>query len=102
MRRLISLFIVILICGGQVWADCKSDCQEDYQSEVNSCRSQFSDRDDAEDLAACINDARGEYESCLEECETEANSTDVRVAGIDDPWAQRSVIHNERLRERIQ
>ena len=74
MRLFVSFFIVMLLCGGHAWADCKSDCQNDYQSEVNSCKAQFSDPDDAEDLTTCMDDARREYESCLEECETAARS----------------------------
>ena len=75
MKFAISFFILLLIFGGHAWADCKSDCQNDYQSEINSCKDQFSEPDDADDLAECMDDAKKGYESCLEDCETEANST---------------------------
>ncbi len=73
MRWSRCLFIVILLYGGQAWGDCKSDCQNDYQSEINSCREQFSEPDDGDDLAECTDDAKKGYEFCLEECETEAD-----------------------------
>jgi len=80
MRLLIPFFIVILLYGGQARADCKADCQSEYQSEINSCKALFSDPDDAK---------KG-YDSCLEECETEASSSDVRIRGIEDPYVLKS------------
>jgi hypothetical protein len=89
MKFLIPLIILILMCGGQAWADCKSDCQNDYQSEVNSCKANYDDPEDADDLKTCMDDARKGYESCLEECETEDSSTEVRIGDIDDPCVQK-------------
>ena len=40
-------------------------------------------------LKTCMDDAKKEYESCLEECETEASSTDARIGDIDDPCVQK-------------
>ena len=77
MKLLISFLVVILIYAGNAWPDCPSDCQRDYQSEINSCRAQYTDPDDADDLMVCMDDAKREYESCLAECETESNSTEV-------------------------
>ena len=88
MRFLVSFIIMILIFGGQAWADCKSDCQNDYQSEVNSCRAEYSDPDDAGDLATCMDDAKKEYESCLAECETESDAMETRT-NIDDRFVQK-------------
>ncbi len=73
MRWLMFFFSVILLCGEQAWADCKLDCQNDYQSEVSSCRAQFSDPEDVDDLAECMDDAKRGFESCLEGCETDAD-----------------------------
>ena len=78
MRLLIFVTVVLILFGSQAWADCRSDCQKDYQSWVESCKAQYNDPDDAEDLTSCMDDAKNEYESCLQECETEANTTDVR------------------------
>jgi len=84
MKFLITLFILILMYGGQARADCKADCQTEYQSDVRSCKANYDDPDDADDLKTCMDDARKEYESCLEECETEDSSTEARIGDIDD------------------
>jgi hypothetical protein len=97
MKFLIALFILTLMYGGQARADCKADCQNEYQSGVNSCRTQYDDPDDADDLKTCMDDAKKEYDSCLEECETEASSTDVRIGDIDDTCIQeigRTALYN--------
>jgi len=82
MKSLIPFLILILTYGGQAWADCRSDCQEYYQSSVESCKIEYDDPADADDLKTCMDDAKNEYDSCLKECETEANTTDVRI-GLD-------------------
>lgn len=68
MRLLICLALVVLLHVPKVWADCKSDCQDEYQSEVNSCKTQYDNPDDADELQMCLDDARIEYESCIAEC----------------------------------
>ena len=84
MKFLIGFFILILMYGGQARADCKEDCQNEYQSEVQSCKANYDDPEDADDLKTCMDDAKKEYESCLEECETEARSTDARIGDFDE------------------
>ncbi len=76
MKFLISMAAgVILLCGllwgARAWADCRSDCQEDYNSEVSSCREQFDDPDDADELKICLDNALSEYNTCVNECENE-------------------------------
>jgi hypothetical protein len=51
-----------------VWAGCKSDCGDEYDSAIESCKSQYDEPDDADTLMSCIDDAKDEYESCIEEC----------------------------------
>ena len=51
-----------------IWAGCKSDCRDEYDSEIESCKSQYDDPDDADELRQCIQNAKDEYESCIEEC----------------------------------
>ena len=51
-----------------IWAGCISDCKDDYDSEVESCKSQYEDPEDAEDLELCIQSAKDEYQSCIEDC----------------------------------
>jgi hypothetical protein len=69
MRLLIILAMVILISAPPTWAGSKSDCQDDYQSEVESCKANNDDPDDADDLKICLDSAKSEYEACVNECE---------------------------------
>jgi hypothetical protein len=69
MRLLISLAMVVLLCAPNAWADCKSDCQNEYESEVDSCKALHDDPDDADMLKMCIDSAKSGYESCIDECE---------------------------------
>ena len=54
--------------GTIAWAGCISDCKDDYDSEVESCRQLYDQPDDAEDLQQCIQSAKDEYQSCIDEC----------------------------------
>ena len=69
MKLFISLVLVVLLCASSGWAGCKSDCKDDYESEVNSCKTQNDDPDDADELQMCLDNAKIEYESCINECE---------------------------------
>jgi len=68
----IVFFVFVLIIFGfslRSIAGCKSDCFDQYQSEVESCRDQYDDPRDAGMLQTCIDDAKREYQSCIDECE---------------------------------
>ena len=53
------------------WAGGISDCQSEYESEIERCKLLHGDDpDEAEDLQSCIENAKDEYESCQEECES--------------------------------
>ena len=69
MKLLICLVIVILLHGPNAWGDCASDCRDVYDSEVESCNMQYDEPDDADDLQMCLDNAKSEYDSCVEECE---------------------------------
>jgi hypothetical protein len=69
MKLLICLIIVVLLYGSNAWAGCKSDCQEEIESAVESCKTQYDDPDDADELQICIDNAKSEYESCINDCE---------------------------------
>ena len=80
MRKdwIIVLLICVLILFGfslRAIADCKSDCQDGYESEVESCKEQYDDPDDADVLKICIEDAKSGYESCIDECENSDSTT---------------------------
>jgi hypothetical protein len=77
-KTLIVVFVfvaLILTPAGlnKAVAACGEACDTAYQSDVASCHTQFSDPDDADDLANCIQEARDDYRSCVEDC---ADQTD--------------------------
>jgi len=61
--------LIILGFGLRSMADCKSDCQDEYQSEVDSCKTLPDDPDEPDMLETCMDDAKSQYESCIEQCE---------------------------------
>ena len=71
MRFVIFFAIVVMLWGTQGWADCKSDCEDEYQTEVKSCKMLHDDPDDPDDvgeLDVCMDSAESEYQSCISEC----------------------------------
>jgi hypothetical protein len=61
--------ILLTMSSAMIWAGCKSDCRDEYESQVDSCKLLYDDPDDADELQRCIQNAKDEYESCIEECE---------------------------------
>ena len=74
MKFLISLAAVLLLYLPNAWADCKSDCQNEYESEIKSCKEQNADPEDAEELPSCIESANEALGSCIDECEDSTES----------------------------
>jgi hypothetical protein len=69
-RRCLILFAMLLLSAATlVWAECKTDCKDEYEVAIESCKSSYGDPADAEMLSHCIQTAKYEYESCIEECE---------------------------------
>jgi hypothetical protein len=68
---IVFLIFVLIVFGFSLHsiADCKSDCQDEYDSEVDSCKTQYDDPDDADTPQMCIDKAKSEHESCIGECE---------------------------------
>jgi hypothetical protein len=65
------VFVMLTLFGAStalIRAESASDCRDDFDSEVASCRSLYDEPDDADDLQQCIQDAQDEYQSCIEEC----------------------------------
>ena len=50
-------------------AGCKSDCLVEFESEVEPCQEMYDDQGDTESLKVCIDEAKSEYQSCIDECE---------------------------------
>ncbi len=69
MKLLISLAVVLLLNLPDAWGDCKSDCQNEYELAVKSCKEQYNDPDEADELQVCLDDAKKDSDSCMDECE---------------------------------
>ena len=72
LRTVTTILMIIALTisstPNNVWAGCKSDCRDEYDSAIESCKSQYDEPDDADTLMSCIDDAKDEYESCIEGC----------------------------------
>ncbi|MGZ6250184.1 MAG: hypothetical protein ACXWMC_11270 [Syntrophales bacterium] len=67
----VSVFVLIIFGFSlKSIAGCKSDCREEYESEVESCNEMYDDPGDADMLKVCIDHAESEYQSCIDECES--------------------------------
>lgn len=66
ISRLALTVILYAASAVMIWASCKSDCRDAYQSEIESCHQQYDAPDDADDLQTCLQDAKDQYDSCLE------------------------------------
>jgi hypothetical protein len=54
-------------------ATCGEECDGQSSSAIDDCRSQYGDDPaDADDLANCIQEARDDYRSCLDDCASAA------------------------------
>jgi hypothetical protein len=68
IKRYTLPLILLAASSVLVWAGCISDCKDNYDSEVESCKMLYDDPDEADELQQCIQDAKDEYQSCVEEC----------------------------------
>jgi hypothetical protein len=77
LRKLVLMFaMVLLFCcpfgnPTSVWADCKSDCRDQYKSDVQSCNLLNDDPEDSNILQLCMDNAINQRDSCIAECEDE-------------------------------
>lgn len=73
MKCSLTLSRSTLLCVGflallPARAGCVSDCRDEYESTVESCKSTYDDPDDSDDLERCLDNAREEYQDCVSEC----------------------------------
>lgn len=69
-KNRIGLTALLLSLSAVVWAGCKSDCRDEYGSEVESCQLLHDDPDDSDMLTMCVGSAKDDYESCLDNCDS--------------------------------
>jgi hypothetical protein len=69
VKRLALIVLLCCVSAAMIWAGCKSDCRDEYQSEIESCHLLNDDPDDADDLQICLQDAKDQYDACVEECD---------------------------------
>ena len=56
-------------------ATCGEECDGQYSSAIDDCRSQYGDDPaDSDDLATCISEAKDDYRTCLDDCASAAIS----------------------------
>lgn len=51
-----------------IWAGCISDCRDEYDSAIASCKLLYDEPRDVDDLRQCFQSAKDDYEMCIEEC----------------------------------
>jgi len=68
IKRLVLSVILLTISSAMIWAGCKTDCRDECDSAIESCKSLYDDPQDVDELRQCIQDVTDEYESCIQEC----------------------------------
>ena len=68
--KFLPAVLSLVFVSGMVFAACKSDCRDNYDEARDQCTRTYADADDADALKQCIDDAKAEYENCIEECES--------------------------------
>jgi hypothetical protein len=71
--------MVVLVLGFSTYsqsiisarAGCRSDCEDQYNSNVTFCSSLLSDIENSDSLETCMNNAERVYDTCVGECEDE-------------------------------
>ena|SRR6266851_2023363 len=70
---LLTLIAMSLLLAEPADATCGEQCDGDYASAIDDCRSQSGeDPADADELATCIQSVRDDYRSCLDSCAADA------------------------------
>jgi hypothetical protein len=54
--------------AAMVWAGCVSDCKDEFDSAIRICKLLWDAPKDSDDLEMCIDSAKSQYESCIEDC----------------------------------
>ena len=87
----LALVAVIMVAVGALplrtaHATCGEECDGQYSSAIDDCRSQYGDDPaDADDLTNCIQEAKDDYRSCLDDCASAASSLPPRRGSAVSP-----------------
>ena len=68
VKHPVAILIISLASVLMIRAGCVSDCKDDYNSAVESCKSMYDEPEDADDLEQCIQSAKDDWQSCIEDC----------------------------------
>ena len=68
VKRLALILVFYSASAALIWAGCKSDCHDAYESEIKSCHEQHDNPEDAADLQTCLQDASDHYNDCISSC----------------------------------
>ena len=68
MHKTLLLLAGILVLA-PAWADCKSDCKNHYDAELDRCHKAYDNPFDLDQLRLCLQDAKMAFEQCLHDCE---------------------------------
>ena len=60
-----------LVASHVAGATCDDDCKNEYVSSLGECRAQYEKgKEDLEDLENCLADTKGEYDDCVDDCDS--------------------------------
>lgn len=71
MSRNRGIFLFAALAVGMpvlVYAACKSDCRDEYESAREDCVLLHEGPDEADDLQMCLQEAKDDYDECISEC----------------------------------
>ena len=75
-----ALVMLGALAPGGTLVKCNQQCDAGYSADVDDCRFQFNTPADADDLTDCIQQARDDYRSCLDDCASAAISLPAGVS----------------------
>ena len=68
VKRLALIVLLCCVSAAMIWAGCISDCRDEYDSAIASCKLLYDEPRDVDDLRQCFQSAKDDYETCIEEC----------------------------------
>ncbi|WAC09068.1 MAG: hypothetical protein OS130_07800 [Thermodesulfobacteriota bacterium] len=78
MRVLLVFAMVVLFWAFNARADCKHDCDLDYERATQECQTQYNNPENKQpdELQDCLDQAEADLKSCLENCKDEWDTHD--------------------------